>query len=234
MNPLSYIRTTLLGLVLATPALAHEQPTPDTQTFELVYQAGGAFVSTPQEDKHQFLTRVGSYMASYTRYTGWEACGQIMARTDGPGWAVNILTNGSQVACAQVTYAMDGYEDSGEGIHSHPARNSVRLSVQDVRMRGSNICGSHIRVFPQAFSEPDYAVGPGYLVTPADGFTRAKLMYQAGKGTETRVATLSDKNVGAPDSTLLGQPVVGEGLMLVASAMGREEIQWGRRTCKAF
>lgn len=236
MNPTKRIRTTLLGLalaVLATPTLAHE-PASDKPTFELVYQAVGAFVSTPGEDKPQFLARVGNYLAAYTRHSGWEACGQIMERTDGQGWAVNILTNGSQVACAQVTYAMEGYVDSGEGIHSHPARNSVRLTLQDVRMRAHNLCGNHIRVQPQGFSETDYAVGPGYLVTPGDGFTRPKLMYQAGKGTETRVATLDEKDAGAPDRAIVGKPIVGQGLTLVASELGREDVQWGQRTCKTF
>ena len=162
------------------------------------------------------------------------ACGMLQQAQDGSGWAVNLTTNGSQVACVQTHYELPGYTETTEGIHSHPASHSVRLSRQDARL-GRGMCGSHLRVSPFSFSGPDYAAGPGWLVTPAEPLRSAKLLYQSGKGTETTVTTLDLSVAVRPDrGTLPGWKVVQTGVSLVASPMVREDVQWGRRTCKAF
>ena len=227
---------TLLILALSpTGAGAHEvAPAEGTADFELAHQELGAFVSTPTETRDQFMARVGVFLAQYTKATGWEACGMLQQAQDGSGWGINLTTNGSQVACVQTHYELPGYTPTGEGIHSHPASHSVRLSRQDARL-GRGMCGSHLGVSPFSFSGPDYAAGPGWLVTPAEPLRSAKLLYQSGKGTETTVTTLDLSVAVRPDrGPLPGWQVVQTGVSLVASPMVREDVKWGRRTCKAF
>lgn len=234
-NTLLTIATTLFLALSSTSVGAHETANSDKPPeFKLAHQELGAFVSTPTETRDQFMVRVGVFLAQYTKKTGWEACGMLHKAQDGSGWAVNVTTNGSQVACVHTHYNLPGYTETTAGIHSHPDTYSVRLSRQD-SLLGRGGCGGHLSVYPFLFSDPDYAVGPGWLVTPAGTVRSAKLLYQSGKGTETTVANLDLSVVVRPDrSTLPGLKVVKPGVTLVASPMVREEIPWGRRTCKAF
>ena len=235
MNRYTLAAALLILALSPTGAGAHEvAPAEGTADFELAHQELGAFVSTPTETRDQFMARVGVFLAQYTKATGWEACGMLQQAQDGSGWAVNLTTNGSQVACVQTHYELPGYTETTAGIHSHPDTYSVRLSRQD-SLLGRGGCGEHLSVYPFLFSDPDYAVGPGWLVTPAGTVRSAKLLYQSGKGTETTVANLDLSVVVRPDrSTLPGLKVVKPGVTLVASPMVREDVKWGVRTCKAF
>ena len=207
----------------------------DHPRFQLYYQKLGAFVSQPGEPKERFMARVGTFLAYYTKTTGWEACGMVQQTEDGQGWAVRLITNGSQIGCAQIQFETPGYVNTDEGIHSHPAKNSVRVSLQDQRLRGGFGCGTHIRVSPYTFSTQDYHVGPGYLVVPAGFAASPKLLFQNGRGTEETIASLDERQIPSPDSGAYGAPVEQKNAQLVAMTnVVKEEVTVGVRTCKTF
>lgn len=228
----SAVDVSVLPLVAKTDATLAAAS--DTGRFQLYYQRLGAFVSQPGETQDRFMTRVGSFLAYYTQSTGWEACGLIQEKQDGEGWAVRLITNGSQIGCAQIKFDVPGYVNTDLGIHSHPAKHSVRVSLQDQRLASGPMCGSHRRVFPNAFSERDYHNGAGYLVIP-EGFARpARLLFQQGKGTEAVVADL-DGPPASPDAVATGVPVEQKNVDYVQlDEVVRKDVAFGARNCKTF
>lgn len=205
--------------------------------FQVYYQKLGAFESQAGETKERFMSRVGTFLAYYTKNTGWEACGMIQQADNGEGWAVRLITNGSQIGCAQIKFDTPGYTNTDESIHSHPAQGSLQVSLQDQRIRGDVGCGSHVRVQPYDFSPQDYKVGAGYLVVPAGMFSGPKLLYQDGVGTSQHVATLSKTEVAQPDTPVFGETetLADRRAQLVAmNEVVREKVTVGIKTCKTF
>lgn len=208
-------------------------PAPEKGRFQLYYHTLGAFVSRDGENKEQFMARVGGFLAAYTSNTGWEACGMIQQAEKGEGWAVRLITNGSQIGCAQIEFDTPGYVNTEEGIHSHPEQQSLRISVQDQRLLGIS-CGDYRTVNPQNFSPRDFANGSGYLVVPKTMFKSPRLVFQNGRGTEQVVATLNGQ-AEAPNSNVYGEPLEQKNLQLVEIAeVVSEKVQFGVRTCKTF
>ena len=203
--------------------------------FQLYYQKLGAFVSRPEETRDRFMTRVGNFLAHYTQSTGWEACGMIQEADDGKGWAVRLITNGSQIGCAQIHFDTPGYTSIDDSIHSHPAETRLNLSQQDSRLRNRGICGQRVSVSPYGFSDIDYSVGNGYLVVPKGGFRKAHLLHQTGVGTDRMVSSLRDDVIVIPDSGEYGTAVPQKDVDLInLTKVEPEEIKFGNRTCKTF
>lgn len=203
--------------------------------FQVYYQKLGAFESRTGETKERFMARVGTFLAYYTNNTGWEACGMVQEADNGDGWAVRLITNGSQIGCAQIKFDTPGYTNTNESIHSHPGEGSLRVSLQDQRIRGDVGCGTYVRVQPYDFSPQDYKVGAGYLVVPAGMFSGPKLLYQNGVGTSQHVDTLSRTEVAQPDTPVFGETLADRRAELVAmNEVVSEKVTVGIKTCKTF
>lgn len=211
---------------------AETTSTAASTAITLFYKELGAFVSTAGETKEAFVYRVARFASSYTFQTNWEVCGRIHERNDGNGWAVNITTNGSQMACVEMTYEIDGYTASKDSIHTHPTSPSVLLSRQDIHLGANGICGDRRRVISHTFSRNDYAAGAGYLVAPRGG-RKFRLMYQNGVGTAVNIGNLV-ADMSAPDQTVVGTLNMVAAVNPVASELRREVIQWGRGSCNLF
>lgn len=95
--------------------------------------------STSNESKIQFITRVATYMDSWTKRNDVEACGHIIQLGD--IYAVIIETQRKREECLS-SQSYKGWTMTGETIHSHPHRRKTKAS---------------------AFSDTDYAT-PGYLI----------------------------------------------------------------------
>ena len=142
------------------------------------------------EDLESFVLRAGVLFRNYTATMGYEACGLILQNGSGQ-WAIPVVTNHSQVACALPEPDLEGFTQTGMTIHSHPTQSTVVSNAADrafasIRGKGSSPHRQHRRqsVNPNAFSSVDYASGPGYLVVGD------RVMFQQGRGTEREVGTL--------------------------------------------
>ncbi len=199
--------------------------------FQLYYQDLGAFVSQQGETKDRFMARVGAFLAYYTKVRGWEACGMVQPAESGDGWAVRLVTNGSQLGCARIQFDMPGYLASEESIHSHPSAGSAKVSRQDNLLQPKLMCGAYVNKIPHEFSKLDLANGAGYLVTPEKLFRGAQLLFQDG-GDVVVVAKL-DTAPARPDDASYGIPVAEKGMVLVPlDKVPKVETKVAGRTCK--
>jgi len=77
------------------------------------------YTSDHGESLPEFLKRVGIALHEFTRSTGWEGCGAIGKRGD--YYSVRLYSDHVPHGCAVYPSELaDGFEFSGETIHSHP------------------------------------------------------------------------------------------------------------------
>lgn len=145
----------------------------------------GVWTSRPGETKDAFMRRVSVPLYAFTATTGVEACGWLSKERGGERFRVRVLTNGSQMGCALVGFEDPDFEPIGQTIHTHPASNIVTPNAQDVALFPSRGMGHTSRDRRQLeggnFSDLDYSVGPGYVVTPGiQLFGKPHLLFQNG------------------------------------------------------
>ena len=167
----------------------------------LVFTSFPAFAATPQvhqlrtmtsapgQSKVAFLVDVAHWMRAWTDDHGFEACGMIVKRGD--AYSVTAYTFGSHVGCRFPKTFRSGWTSTSETIHSHPRHGGRYTNAADCTLSGLPVDTKVWNTTPQSaennFSPKDYRSGfSGYLVG-TDG-----LYYQHGRGTQTRVASLSN------------------------------------------
>lgn len=158
------------------------------------------FVSGPEEDKLQFLGRVGEAMVRFSRRTRTEACGNICRYPDGR-FTVLMVTNDAVTMCAHWKTCPDGAKPVGENIHSHcpSGRRLEARAADEILTRGGTPRGTLIMCKDHDFSEWDYHAGPGFLATLQG------LRLQEGKGTSTFVAPLARSSQPDPQRSELAR-----------------------------
>lgn len=150
--------------------------------------------SGPQEEKIDFLKRVGALLVAHSDRTGHEACGQVCQNWDSTQLAVQVVTNDAHIMCAMWTTCPTGYLPTGENIHSHcPGPRRLRANSADMALSGNRIKrGSQLKPCdPGSFSLQDYAAGPGYLATPQ------RLLFQSGRDTVADLGELDARSAGS-------------------------------------
>lgn len=195
-------RTSIMTAMLITCVIALA-PANATQRFSLpngqnsvpVIQLA-AMVSRPGEGKQEFLLRAGANMSAFTEQTHVETCSIIYQSPD-KGHALLITTSGSQLGCAYLESPMHGFTATDETIHTHPSRKSGSITARDRLFLGGEARGAMSGEFePNRFSEADYDMGPGYMVS---GDT---VRFQDGK----RERTVG--KVGTPDTEAINSWIV--------------------------
>lgn len=177
----------------------------------------GSLDSAPEESFDDFILRVGMEIDLFTRTTLHEACAVIMKATDRDAWRVRITTNRSHISCTMIVFEEEGFERTGEDIHSHPRIvGGVKANARDIAKRKDFFCGEGIIVFDENFSGIDYAHGPGYLVS------RGRLLYQ--HGAQYPVRQLARFEPLAQSSLMPPAGEVGQETSLVAAAWKNEDV----------
>lgn len=156
----------MVGMALlaggALPALADDEP----GTYQApAFVELGVVNSRPEEAQNDFLMRVARVLDRFTRTSGHEACGAIMASADNTRWRVRLITNRSQLGCVRMMFDEPGFVLTPDTIHSHPLPNRGRLyaNARDQVLRGFR-CGTPVIVHDESFSKSDVANSRGYLV----------------------------------------------------------------------
>ncbi len=217
-----------------TPLKAQETDATEPAAFQVFYQRLGTFISQPGENKNRFLTRVGNFLATYTKNHGWEACGMIEQAKQGEGWVVNLITNGSQIGCMQIEFDTPGFESTPESIHSHPDKYTLQVSQQDIRFQPGWQCGDRVATSPHDFSERDRHNGAGYLVVPSRMMNKPRLLFQDG-GEAQEIAKLSDNHAVAPNQPLTGLALAKKGLVMVPlDKVEGQYVSNSPRRCRTF
>lgn len=152
--------------------------------------------SAQGESLDAFAMRVAPWFRNFTATSSFEACGRVGRSADGQ-FSIVITTSHAQVGCANANMFLEGFEDTGETIHSHPQVRRYVAKGNDRAFLRASLGGSRPVPLRQrlnggglTFSEPDFASGPGYLVTAS------KVLHQRGKGTVREVGELSAGEVG--------------------------------------
>lgn len=152
--------------------------------------------SAAGESLDSFAMRVAPWFRNFTASSGFEACGRF-GRSAAGQFSIVITTSNAQVGCANGNLFLDGFEDTGETIHSHPQVRRFVAEGNDRAFLRATIRGSRPVPLRQrlnggglTFSESDFESGPGYLVTAS------KVLHQRGKGTVREVGELPAVEVG--------------------------------------
>lgn len=153
----------------------------------------GTFLSEPNEQLTPFLLRTAHVLQDYTAQTKHEACASIAFSETTKQWGIRLISIGSSLMCV-INHQLvpEGMQSVRLSIHSHPQGSSVRPSQFDVEASKGAL--SQVKPFPlsrRPFSAPDYASGPGYVVT------LGRVYYQAGKGTEQNMGDVAETSVVA-------------------------------------
>lgn len=163
---------------------------------DLPYEHINTLISRPGETKNQFLIRIAPQLRAYSDRTGFEACGVIGSNQKGL-FGVVLGSNHSHLACANNSNLMpQGMTSIDETIHSHGSNRSFQMSRVDKLFTGRSDNGSIVSMslatrhgqILDHFSPQDFNGGWGYLATPEG------LLFQKGKGTETKVTSESSSN----------------------------------------
>lgn len=182
---------TVLSLVLALPAGAASvgRASIGGQGEYAPVIAVAPVVAKPGESDADFLLRAGRWMRNFTTGSGYEACSQVCRAPSG-GLGLLVSTSNSQIGCGLTGECPDGYTATPDSIHSHPVVSRLKMNDVDRAFMRARRPGQNVKrqeAFTGArmtFSGPDYASGPGYLVTDD------VLLYQNGPGTSRKVADL--------------------------------------------
>lgn len=149
-------------------------------------------VGQVDESLESFVMRVAPELDSFTRQSGYEACGMIAQTPSGNQFGVRLITIKGAMTCSMLrSNVPEGMRALKVSIHSHPHKRSVFPTAADVSYYAENPMvsgrmvkrGSPEKVGGAYFSQGDYRAGPGYLV--AEG----RLLYQEGVGTERDIGT---------------------------------------------
>lgn len=164
---------------------------------QLDYQRLFEAVSEPGESMDVFARRVGPALRAYSDATGFEACGVLA--TDGERFGVVVGSNHAQVACANFSSKVpERMASTGVTIHSHGKAGRRRANRNDLRMMGRgemrlDRAGMMSGQSLTAFSEMDFAGGPGYLAIPGGVIfqegTHASVRRVIGTDTQGEAAT---------------------------------------------
>lgn len=129
------------------------------------------------ESWDEFVSRSARVMRDYTRETDFEAGGWLCINPDSGRGAISVISNHSQISVSAGIKGcpLGGYRPTPEFMHSHPVKEHIVLTEQDLhgyplgkvaRLIGGMRAGSRVHVGQSGgrFSKPDIEVGPGYLV----------------------------------------------------------------------
>lgn len=148
-----------------------------------------------EEPLDDFMVRIAPVLQQYTHDTNHEACGRVYQNDDGTRFGVRLLTSKGAITCAIPLEQMEGMRPLRLTIHSHPQKTTVMPTLADVQFYqsedNSGMGRTVLRGRPETlsnkiFSDPDFASGPGYLVS------KGKVFYQEGKGTEREVGLVPE------------------------------------------
>lgn len=129
------------------------------------------------ESGDAFVARAARTMRDYTERTSFEAGGWLCLHPGTGQRAVSVISSHSQinVAAGIKGCPLGGYQPTQEFMHSHPVRDSIVLTAQDLagypagtvaRVFRGMTAGARVRVGASGgrFSAADMELGPGYLV----------------------------------------------------------------------
>lgn len=129
------------------------------------------------ESWDDFVSRSARVMRDYTRETNFEAGGWLCVNPDSGRGAISVISNHSQISVSAGIKGcpLGGYRLTPEFMHSHPVKEHIVLTEHDLhgypmgkvaRLMGGMRAGSRVHVGKSGgrFSQPDMAIGPGYLV----------------------------------------------------------------------
>lgn len=151
--------------------------------------------SLPGDTLDTFALRAAPWFRNFTATSGYEACGQIGVSAEGQ-FGVIVTTSHAQVGCASPMLFLEGFSATGETIHSHPvlrryvAKGNDRAFLRAALASSGNV-PLRLRVSGnrEAFSAPDFASGPGYLVTAS------QVLHQRGRDSVRQVGALPQLEV---------------------------------------
>lgn len=175
----------MLNLSFFSTAFSHEIPTslpshPEATAAEankISFKDLGVFQSNG-ESKTAFVKKVAGFLANYTQSTGFEACGMIQQNPTTMQYKVRLITNYSQVVCAQIVFNEAGFISTGQSIHSHPQPGPLVINSVDELLTGMP-CGKTIRPDSGVFSYKDLEnSSSSYLVVPKFRWDSAKVLFQ--------------------------------------------------------
>lgn len=151
----------------------------------LEYQRLFEVVSDRGESLDDFALRVGPRLRAFSDETGFEACGVLA--TDGVRFGIVVGSSRSHVACVNFgSKVPEGMTNTGQTIHSHGKPGRRRANAADLKLmgrgemrldRGGMMSGQSLT----AFSDMDFAGGPGYLAIPGG------VIHQNGNATVRRI-----------------------------------------------
>lgn len=141
-----------------------------------VYRFGeiqSAVSESPTMD--DFAIKVGQELRTFTAENGVEGCAAICKSKDGSTWGVVLTSIYSQAVCPTTSACPQGMEPTGHDIHSHLHQLTYDPTDLDkLFLYRQYRKGQKVATDPNYFSEADFSVGHGYMVS------KTRLMHQAG------------------------------------------------------
>lgn len=162
----------LIGLLIwgagSVPALADPPVVSNAvDVAALPYEAITSVMGEPRETMDDFALRVAPQLRAYSDAKHFEACGMIASDASGRFGVVLGSSHGHWGCAVDARRVPDGMIPTGITIHSHVADSQQvsrvdRIFMPDLPKRVTSMRGGDL----EAFSDTDYAAGPGYLATP--------------------------------------------------------------------
>ena len=129
----------------------------------------GDYLSNENEPLPDFIARLGNVLNEYTSQTGFEACGFIGVNNseNATKYGVSLYSDKVQRGCTMSQRDLpNGFLSTGETIHSHPNKQILYLTSDDVawnKLRGKRVFTRTMTIEP-GFSNGDLKAGAGWLI----------------------------------------------------------------------
>lgn len=171
---------------LISPVLEARDASPPDYLFEAVSNSG--------EPLDAFILRAAPALNSYTKKSGFEACGVIASDAKTGRFAVRINSTKGAMSCGMFrSNVPDGFVATDMTVHSHPERRIVMPTAGDVAYFEAHPIGTRMvkqgrpeNLGNALFSSTDYRSGPGYLVS------KGRLWFQAGPDSDREIGTVAE------------------------------------------
>lgn len=160
-------------LCLPGAAMGQDQFTTVLGHSVAVQKISSAIVAEREEN---LLASVADVLQKHSQDTGHEACAQICKSSNQYGAVVTTV--GSHIMCPVTNLCPEGFTPTNVGIHSHPGGHSYKINPVDKILLNSpfyKVGATEKRGKNNAFSEEDFAAGPGYMVN-----VQGEIFYQEG------------------------------------------------------
>lgn len=165
------------GHEIPLSTVADQEQTTQPGASKIAFKDLGVFESNG-ESKTAFVKKVAGFLANYTQSTGFEACGMLQQHSTTQRFKVRLITNHSQVVCAQIVFNEPGFVNLGQSIHSHPQLGPLVINSVDELLTGMP-CGKTIHPDSGVFSYRDLQnSSSSYLVVPKFRWESAKILFQ--------------------------------------------------------